>query len=201
MPIAMRLVFIVLCSAAFAAPAFAENVRVRATIEQIDGRVLHVKDRGGEKLRVRLADGARVTGLKKISLADIEPGTFVGSAAVPSADGNLIALEVHLFPESMRGTGEGHRPFDLQPNSTMTNATVSDAVMGKDGKTLTVKYKGGEKKIVVPPAAPVVTYVPGSVNDLKPGVQIVVSGGMRAADGTIEASRVNYGQDGLTPPM
>lgn len=176
-------------------------VRVRATIEKVDGPLLTVKARDGSELKIKLTDNVKVLGLAKISLDDIKPGTYLGSAAVPTPDGNLKALEAHVFPEDMRGTGEGHRPFDLQPDSTMTNATVVDAVMGQDGKILTVKYKDGEKKIVVGEATPVVIYVPGSVNDLKSGVKIVIFSGTKLPDGTIEANRVNFGKDGLTPPM
>lgn len=176
-------------------------VRVRATIEKVEGPLLTVKARDGAELKIKLTDNVKVLGLARISLADIKPGSFVGSAAVPMPDGNLRALEVHVFPEDMRGTGEGHRPFDLRPNSTMTNATVVDAVMGQDGKTLSVKYKDGEKKIVVGEATPVVTYVPGGVSDLKPGVKIIIFAGTKLPDGTIEANRVNFGKDGLTPPM
>lgn len=176
-------------------------VRVRATIEKVEGPLLTVKARDGAELKIKLTDNVKVLGLARISLVDIKPGSFVGSAAVPMPDGNLRALEVHVFPEDMRGTGEGHRPFDLRPNSTMTNATVVDAVMGQDGKTLSVKYKDGEKKIVVGEATPVVTYVPGGVSDLKPGVKIIIFAGTKLPDGTIEANRVNFGKDGLTPPM
>jgi hypothetical protein len=177
------------------------QVRVRGTIEKAEGSLLTVKTRDGAELKIKLTDNAKVLGIAKISLADIKPGSFVGSAAVPMPDGNLKALEVHVFPEDMRGTGEGHRPFDLAPNSTMTNATVVDAVMDKDGKTLNVKYKDGEKKIVVTEATPVVTYVPGGMSDLKPGVKIIIFAGTKLDDGTIEANRINFGKDGLTPPM
>jgi len=120
---------------------------------------------------------------------------------MPQADGSQKAVEVHIFPEAMRGTGEGHRQWDLQPQSTMTNANVEQTVAGVDGRTLTLKYKDGEKKIVVPPDVPVVSYVPGDKSELKPGVKIFVAAATQASDGTLQAPRVNFGKDGLTPPM
>lgn len=182
--------------------AFAQTpIRVRGTIEKLDGAILVVKARDGSELRVKPAADVKVLGLDKISLSDIKPGSFIGAAAVPAEDGNLRALEVHVFPEDMRGTGEGHRPFDLQPKSSMTNATVVEAAAVKDGKTLTVKYKDGEQKIIVGDNTPVVTFVPGALGDLKPGVKIIIFNATRAADGTVEASRINFGKNGLTPPM
>jgi hypothetical protein len=116
-------------------------------------------------------------------------------------DGSQRALEVLIFPEAMRGTGEGHYPWDLRPQSTMTNANVEQTVTGVDGQTLTVKYKGGEKKIIVPPDVPIVTFVPGDKADLKPGTKIFIGAAKKLPDGTLQAARVNYGKDGLTPPM
>ncbi len=176
-------------------------IRVRGTIEKLDGAILVVKARDGSELRVKPSADVKVLGLDKISLSDIKPGSFIGAAAVPAEDGNLRALEVHVFPENMRGTGEGHRPFDLQPKSSMTNATVVEAAAVKDGKTLTVKYKDGEQKIIVGDNTPVVTFVSGALGDLKPGVKIIIFNASRAADGTVEASRINFGKNGLTPPM
>lgn len=178
-----------------------QAIRVRGAIERIESGVLIVKARDGSELRIKPAASVKVRGIARISLADIKPGSYVGSAAVPMPDGNLRALEVHVFPEAMRGTGEGHRPFDLQPGSTMTNATVFEAVMGKDGKTLSVKYKGGEKKIVVSEHTPVVTYVPAGRDELKPGAKIVIFRATKMPDGTLEADRINVGMNGLTPPM
>lgn len=176
-------------------------VRVRGTIESFNGSVFVVKARDGSELHIKPTADAKVLGIVKISLADIKPGSFVGAAAVPMAGGNLKALEVLVFPEDMRGIGEGHRAHDLQPNSTMTNATVVDVVMGEDGKTLNLKYKDGEKKIIVTLATPVVTYIPAGMADLKPGVKIYINSATKMPDGTLEASRINFGKNGLTPPM
>ena len=134
--------------------------RVRGTIESVDGETLTVKSRSGEDVKLTMAGDIRVVGIVKIALSDIKVGSFIGTTTVPGPDGGNNAVEVHVFPEDMRGTGEGSRPFDLRPNSTMTNATVATTVAGNDGHTLMVKYKDGEKKVVVGPDTPVVTYVP-----------------------------------------
>ena len=120
---------------------------------------------------------------------------------MPQPDGSQKAIEVHIFPEAMRGTGEGHYPWDLQANSTMTNANVEETVAGVDGQTLTLKYKTGEKKIVVTPQTAIVTYNLGDKNDLQPGTKIFIAAAKKQADGTLQAARINYGKDGLTPPM
>jgi hypothetical protein len=178
-----------------------DTVRVRGTIERVEGKTLVVKSRDGGEVKVVPADNAPVVGIVKASLSDIKPGSFVGVTGMPQADGSQKAVEVHIFPEAMRGTGEGHRQWDLQPQSTMTNANVEQTVAGVDGRTLTLKYKDGEKKIVVPPDVPVVSYVPGDKSELKPGVKIFVAAATQAPDGTLQAPRVNFGKDGLTPPM
>jgi hypothetical protein len=146
-------------------------------------------------------DNALVVAIVKATLADIKPGSFVGVTGMPQADGSQRAIEVHIFPEAMRGTGEGHYAWDLRPQSTMTNANVEQAVAGVDGQTLTLKYKDGEKKIVVPPDTAIVTYTPGDKSELKPGVKIFIAAAKKQPDGTLQAPRVNYGKDGLTPPM
>src|ERR1700742_4529371 len=147
--------------------------RVRGTIEAVDGDLVTVKSRGGEDVKLHMTSDAKVVGITKISLADIKVGSFIGTTTVPGADGTPTAVEVHVFPEDMRGTGEGARPYDLKPNSTMTNATVSESVVGNDGHTLLVKYKDGEKKVFVSDMTPVVTYVPGDKSDLKTGAKII----------------------------
>src|SRR6202048_2071468 len=134
--------------------------RVRGTVEAVDGELLTVKSREGEEVKLHMTGDIRVVGIAKISLSDIKVGSFIGTTTVPGPDGGANAIEVHVFPEDMRGTGEGSRPFDLRPNSTMTNATVAEAVAGNDGHTLLVKYKDGEKKVVGSPETPVGTYVP-----------------------------------------
>ncbi|HWX05431.1 MAG TPA: hypothetical protein VN065_06345 [Bradyrhizobium sp.] len=174
--------------------------RVRGTIEAVDGDVLAVKSRAGEDFKLRMVGDMRLLGITRIALSDIKIGSFVGATTVPGPDGSNNAVEVHVFPENMRGTGEGSRPFDLRPNSTMTNATVAESVAGNDGHTLLVKYKDGEKKVVVSPDTPVVTYVPADKSELKPGAKIIAFF-KKLPDGSYEANRINVGLNGLTPPM
>src|SRR6266403_675541 len=174
--------------------------RVRGTIESVDGDVLAVKSRSGEDVKLHMTPDMRLVGISKISLSDIKVGSFVGATTVPGPDGVPTAVEVHVFPEDMRGTGEGSRPYDLRPNSTMTNATVAESVAGNDGHTLLVKYKEGEKKVVVTPETPVVTYVPGDKSDLKAGAKVIAFM-KKLPDGSYETNRVSVGRDGLTPPM
>jgi len=174
--------------------------RVRGTIEGVDGDLLVVKSRSGEDVKLRLTSDAKVVGIIKISLADIKLGSFIGTTTVPGADGRQNAVEVHVFPEDMRGTGEGSRPYDLKPNSTMTNATVAEQVAGNDGQTLMIKYKDGEKKVTVGSDTPVVTYVPGEKADLKAGAKIIAFI-KQLPDGSYETNRISVGRDGLTPPM
>jgi hypothetical protein len=174
--------------------------RVRGTIEGVDGDLLVVKSRSGEDVKLHLTSDAKVVGIIRISLADIKLGSFIGTTTVPGADGRQNAVEVHVFPEDMRGTGEGSRPYDLKPNSTMTNATVADQVAGNDGQTLMIKYKDGEKKVTVGSDTPVVTYVPGEKADLKAGAKIIAFI-KQLPDGSYETNRISVGRDGLTPPM
>jgi hypothetical protein len=174
--------------------------RVRGTIEGIDGDVVAVKSRSGDDVKLHMTPDMRIVGIVKISLADIKVGSFVGATTVPGPDGSQNAVEVHVFPEAMRGTGEGSRPYDLRPNSTMTNATVAESVAGNDGHTLLVKYKDGEKKVVVSPETPVVTYVPADKSDLKEGAKIIAFV-KKLPDGSFETDRISVGRDGLTPPM
>jgi hypothetical protein len=176
-------------------------VRVRGTIERVDGDTYFVKTRDGAELKLKLAPNATVTAIVPASLADIKQGSYVGTAALPMADGSQKALEVHIFPEAMRGTGEGHRGFDLQPSSTMTNGTVENTTtVSADGQVLTLKYKGGEKKIIVPPGIPIVAYSPGDVSELKPGARIFISAAIKQPDGSLQAPRVSVGR-GVAPPM
>jgi hypothetical protein len=174
--------------------------RVRGTIEGIDGDVVAVKSRSGDDVKLHMTSGMRIVGIVKISLADIKVGSFIGATTVPGPDGSQNAVEVHVFPEAMRGTGEGSRPYDLRPNSTMTNATVAESVAGNDGHTLLVKYKDGEKKVVVSPETPVVTYVPADKSDLKEGAKVIAFV-KKLPDGSFETDRISVGRDGLTPPM
>jgi hypothetical protein len=174
--------------------------RVRGTVEGVDGDELAVKSRGGEDVKLHMTGDTQVVGITRIALADIKVGSFIGTTTVPGPDGSQNALEVHVFPESMRGTGEGSRPYDLRPNSTMTNATVTETVEGNDGQTLMVKHKDGEKKVVVSPDTPVVTYVPADKSELKPGARVIAFI-KKLPDGSLETNRVSVGRDGLTPPM
>lgn len=175
-----------------------QTARVRGTIDKLDGNVLTVKAADGSTAAVTLANDVQVVGVVKASLSEIREGSFVGSAAMPQPDGTQKAMEVHIFAESQRGTGEGHRPFST-PNSTMTNGTVGDSVTAVEGQTLTVKYKGGEKKIMVPPGVPIVRYEIGTKDELKPGAAVTITNALKKPDGTFEAARVNVGRNGLVP--
>jgi hypothetical protein len=174
--------------------------RVRGTIQGVDGDVVAVKSRSGEDVKLHMTSDIRLVGIVKISLADIKLGSFIGTTTVPGPDGRQDAVEVHVFPENMRGTGEGSRPYDLKPNSTMTNATVAEQVAGTDGQTLLIKYKDGERKVTVSPDTPVVTYVPAEKSDLKVGAKIIAFV-KQLPDGSFETNRISVGRDGLTPPM
>jgi hypothetical protein len=185
-----------------ALPASAqETVRIRGTIEKVDGPVYVVKNRDGAELKLTVSDPGLYVAIVKSTMADIKPGMFVGATGVTQPDGSQKAIEVHIFPESMRGTGEGHYDWDLKPGTKMTNANIEQTVAGVDGPVLSVKYKDGEKKVLVTPETAVVTYVVGDKNDLKPGTKIFVGAGKKQADGTVQTPRVTYGKDGLTPPM
>jgi hypothetical protein len=183
-------------------------VRVRGTIDQIEGTMMTVKSREGDTLRIKLADDGSVIALEKASLADIKPNSYVGSTAMPNRDGTWKAVEVHIFPEAMRGTGEGDRPYDYRPQSTMTNGTVSNVgkstvggtVSSEEGSTITLSYKDGSKKIELTPETVIVRYLPGSREELKPGARIYIPAATRQADGTLMTARINVGR-GIAPPM
>src|SRR3954466_11141346 len=174
--------------------------RVRGTIESVNGDTMQVKARSGEDVKLHIASDVNVSGITRISLADIKPGSFVGATTVPGPDGGANAVEVHVFPESMRGTGEGSRPYDLKPNSSMTNATVAQSVVGNDGPTLLITQKTGAKKDEVGPDTPVVTYVPADKSELKPGAKVIAFM-KKLPDDSFETNRISVGRDGLTPPM
>jgi hypothetical protein len=176
-----------------------EAIRVRATVDTVDGNSLRLTTRTGDKMTASLAPDVAVVEIVPVRLEDIKQGSFIGAAAMPQPDGTQRALEVHVFPESMRGTGEGYRPFDLRPQSTMTNGTVG-ALTGTVGRTLTVTYQGGKQSIIVPPDTPVVTFEPGSPALLVPNAHVIVMG-RRTPDGTMTATRISVGKDGLVPPM
>jgi len=175
-------------------------VRIRGTIEKVEGDTYVVKARDGAELKLKLAANATVVALVPATPADIKQGSYIGVAGMPQADGSQKALEVHIFPEAMRGVGDGHRGWDLQPSSTMTNGNVETAASAGDGQSLTLKYKDGEKKVSIPSGTPIVLYVPGEVAELKPGAKIFVSAANKQPDGTLQAARVNVGR-GAAPPM
>src|SRR6266700_3263751 len=179
----------------------APPVRVRGTIEGIiDSAVYVVKTRDGAELKVTLPEKPQIAGIVKASLSDIKEGSFVGVTAMPKPDGSLSALEVHIFPEAMRGTGEGHYPWDLRPQSTMTNANVAQVVTAVDGQTLTLKYKDGVKKIFVPANTPIVVYVQGDKSQLEPGAKVFIAA-VKQPDGTLQGRAWRVGRDRVTPPM
>src|SRR5260221_1152956 len=175
-------------------------VRIRGTVEKIDGQMLTVKANSGQSMTIKLADNFIVMDVAKAIVADIGSGKFIGTTTVGERNGALVALEVHIFPENMRGTGEGHYDWDLRPESKMTNANVASVTtMGKD-RVLTVQYKGGEKKVLVPENAVVVLFTPTERSELKPGASVFVNS-QRQPDGSLTAPRVNVGLKGQVPPM
>lgn len=172
-------------------------VRVRATITSIDGGVLTVKTRDGAEMKLKLADNAPVNEIVKASLADVKTGAYVAVTGLPQPDGSQKALAVYVFPEAQRGLAEGYRPWDFAPNSTMTNATVDTQVGGKDGQTLTVKYKDGEQKVLLTPATEITAATRKSAADLKPGQKISVFAAKKLPDGTLEAPNISFGDYGV----
>ena len=189
--------FALLLATSMAAAQAPDMVRVRGTIESVNGQTLNVKGRDGAPITVKLADDVRVLAVDKKSLADVKQGVFVGITAMPQPDGTQKAVEIHIFPEALRGTGEGHRPWDLMPNSTMTNGNIDSAVTSVDGQELVLKYK----KFIVPANVEVVMFAPAAVADLKPGEKIFVVAGKKQADGTIAAPSIVVGRGGVNPPM
>ena len=178
----------------------ADNVRVRGTVASLEGSTLTVKTREGPTSAVALKPGWKVTGVAAASLGDVKPGDFVGIASLPTASGGDGAIEVLIFPPAMKGTGEGNYPWDLKPKSAMTNGTVLNAVKDVDGRTLTVSYKGQEKKISVPDGVPIVTFGPATEADLKPGATVFVPA-ERGEDGSLATGFVVVGTNGVDPPM
>ena len=202
MPLHQR-ALLVLSLLSLAGPALAQQaatpVRIRGTIDAIGPTTMQVTDRDGDKRSLDLAANLGITEILPAKLSEVKPGTYIGTAALPGPNGTLRALELQVFPDSMRGVGEGSHPFDLQPQSSMTNATVTQ-VVGTGDKTLTVRYKGGEKTILVPDNVPVITYAPGDRAMLAPGAHVIVSAS-KDAQGDLTAQRVSVGKDGLVPPM
>jgi hypothetical protein len=185
-------------------PAFAQQTpptRIRGEITKVDGSTLTIKSREGNDLTVKLADNPRVMGIVKASLADIKPNSYIGVTGMPQTDGSQKAIAIHIFLEAQRNTvAARHTPWDLQPGSTMTNATVETTVASVDGQVIKVKYPDGEKTVVVPPGIPIVTYAPGNVSELKPGAKIIIMGATRQPDGTFTTPAINVGRD-VAPPM
>lgn len=184
-------------ASAFAQPN--QTVRLRGTITAMRPTSITLSTRDGETLTLKRDPNLAVTAVIPANLGDISPGSYIGVTALPQPDGTLRALEVHVFPEASRGAGEGSRPWDLAPQSTMTNGTVAD-VVGTEGRTVTVNYKTDEKKFAVPDNIPIVTFEPGNGFMLVPGAHVIVAAA-KAADGTLTATRVSVGKDGLVPPM
>jgi hypothetical protein len=202
----MRKIFFIAASLAIALSSATsaqqpQTVRIRGTIEAVDGPVLSIKSREGSDLKVRVTDNVAVFGVAKTELPESKEGSYIGVTAMPEPDGVQKAIAVHIFPENQRGAAEGFRPWDLRANSTMTNATVAETVKGTDGQNILVKYKDGEKKVLVPPGTPIVTFVAGDKSELKPGAKVIIFGATKKEDGALEANRVNVGRDGITPPM
>ena len=202
---ARRLAFITLgilsMSLAVVSAASAQTpLRVRGVIEKIEDQSMTVKTREGQSLPIQLSPNRSVVAVMKASLADVKPGTYVGIAALPQASGPLKAQEVVVFPENMRGASEGHYPWDLTPDSTMTNANIESVVSDAHGPLLTLKHKNGENKIMVPPDVPIVMLGPGDMSLLKVGAAVFVPA-RRAQDGSVSAERVLVGKDGVVPPM
>jgi hypothetical protein len=176
-----------------------DTVRVRGTVERIDGPIFVVKARDGAELKLTVTDNPLFVVIVPGKMSDIKPGMYVGSAGMMQEDGTQKAIEVHIFPESMRGTGDGHYDWDLLPKSKMTNGSVEQAVTGVDGPLLSVKYKDGEKKLVVTPQTVVVTYEIGKREEVQPGTRIFVAAAKKQADGTLLTPRITYGRNGEGP--
>jgi hypothetical protein len=175
-------------------------IRLRGTIEKVDAKTLVVKAQDGKVIPLALTDSSRVDEVLPIDPNAIQEGTFVGTTAVPRADGSLSAVEVHVFPESARGTGEGHRPWDLKPNSTMTNATVEKITQGSNERTMKLRYKDGEQTIRIPNGVPVVTMKPGDRSLLVTGAKVIVNEQLANGQPPV-AARVLVGRNGFEPPM
>ena len=185
----------------FAAAETAPTVRIRGEATKIEGDMLSVKDRGGQALTVKLAPNYRVTELRKAEMSEIAAGKYIGVTAMPQKDGTLKGIAIMIFPDAAKGTAEGHRPWDLAPETTMTNATVDGVVASGSGSTIKVKYKDGEKTVMVTPETAIVAMGPGKPDMLKPGAKILIFGAVKAADGSLSTQGVVVGKDGLTPPM
>ncbi len=185
-----------------ATTAFAQTpgVRVRGTVEKLEGGVATVKTAEGQSVTLKLAPNVSISAVMKISAAEIKPGSFIGAGARPKADGSLSAIQIYVFPEALRGTGEGHRDWSAMPQTTMTNATVAETVSAVNGPELTLKYKDGEKKLVIGPDANIITTVPAEASDLKVGTELVTTA-TKSEDGSLTAARITVGKNGVAPPL
>jgi hypothetical protein len=190
---------VLLLAISIAAAQAQQTMRLRGVIEGVNGKTLMARSDKGDQLKLNLAEKMLVVDVVKASMAEIKEGSFIGSGAMPQPDGSQKAIEVHIFPESMRGTGEGFRPWDGAPNSTMTNGTVGNAVTAVEGPVITVKYKDGEKKIIVTPEVPIVRYEIGDMSGLKPGVAFTVVRATKKPDSSFDIDRINVGRDGVVP--
>ena len=193
---------------ALALPAAGQNApdttpaRIRGTVDKLDGQTLLVKSRDGQSLSIALAPNFAVLGVVAKSVSDIKPGDYVASTSVKGPDGELKAIEVHIFPENMRGVAEGQFPWDLVPDSVMTNATVAQVAAAPEGQVIKVTYKGGgEVEVTIPPGIPIVGYVPADAGLLKPGAAIFIVAQKKKDDGSLSAARVTAEKDGVKPPM
>jgi hypothetical protein len=191
----------VFAATAALAEAPADTVRVRGTVQSVDGSTLTVKSRDGADLKIKLTDNPVIRTVTAKTVADLKQGLFVGITAMPQPDGTQKAVEIHIFPEAARGTGEGHRPWDLMPGSTMTNANVDSEVAISDGKKLVLKYKDGDKTFIVPDNIKVVMFAPGTAADIKPGAKIFIVAAKKLPDGTLEAPGATVSSGGVDPPM
>jgi hypothetical protein len=199
-----RILFTAVVISLFAAQGVTQTsptVRLRGTIEKVEGNVLSINTREGQHITLKLDDNFSTLVVSRASLTDIQPNSFIGTAAMPLPDGTLKALEIHIFPEAMRGTGEGFHEFDLQPKSTMTNAAVTGIVNSVDGRILTLTYKGGEKKVLVQTNVPIVTFHAGAKEDIQPGIGMIAVTAEKLPDDTYRASRITVGSKGTNPPM
>ena len=190
----------ILSIAATAAFAQAPSARIRGTVEKLDAGVATVKTTEGQSVTLKLAPNLAVSAVAKIGVADIKPGSYIGAGARPMPDGSLNAIQVMVFPEAQRGTGEGHRDWAAMPQTTMTNATVAETVGAVNGPIVTLKYKDGEKKLVIGPDAAILTTVPAEAADLKVGAELVTTA-TKNEDGTFTTARVTVGKNGLAPPL
>jgi hypothetical protein len=196
----LTLVATFLALAATTAFAQTPSTRVRGTVEKLEAGVATVKTTDGQSVTLKLAPNLAISAVVKLSASDIKPGSFIGAGARPMADGSLGAIQINVFPEAQRGTGEGHRDWSAMPQTTMTNATVAETVSAVNGPVLTLKYKDGEKKLVIGPDAIILTTVPAEAADLKVGAELVTTA-TKNEDGTFSTARVTVGKNGVAPPL